>query len=141
MGEQNDLHFSWVAPINLNKCKSGFILNNKSKSKSKSKSKEKEKEKENKDMNISSNIKKNILRLKPIYMNNKNVKNIINLDYSTGKIDKKEKLDISIKNNILGHCNIIKRKYIKSQSPIIKRVVTDEDKTKKKNNTKKKCNN
>ena len=130
MGEQNDLHFSWVASINLNKCKSGFILNNKSKSKSKSKSKEKEKE--NKDMNISSNIKKNILKLKPIYMNNKNVKNIINLDYSTGKIDKKEKLDISIKNNILGHCNIIKRKYIKSQSPIIKRVVTDEDKTKKK---------
>ena len=128
LGEQNDLHFSWVVSINLNKCKSGFILNNKSKSKSKSKSKEKE----NKDMNISSNIKKNILKLKPIYMKNRNTKNIINLDYSTGKVDKKEKLDISIKNNILGHCNIIKRKYIKSQSPIIKRVVTDEDKTKKK---------
>ena len=135
-GEQNDLHFSWIIKINLNKCKNVFAIN-----KSKSKSKEKEKNLNNINSNIiykkekikSLNSSKDNIK----YNNNNNnnnikKKNIINLDHSTGKINKKEKLDLSIKNNILGHCNIIKRKYIKSQSPIIKRVTTDEDKYKKK---------
>ena len=132
-GEQNDLHFSWIIKINLNKCKNVFAIN-----KSKSKSKEKEKNLNNINSNIiykkekikSLNSSKDNIK----YNNNNNIKkkNIINLDHSTGKINKKEKLDLSIKNNILGHCNIIKRKYIKSQSPIIKRVTTDEDKYKKK---------
>ena len=114
IGEQNDLHFCWIINTTLNKCKSGFINN---------KSKEKDNKKEIiKTMNNSKSNQNKI----------NNRKNIINLEYSTGKINKKEKLKNEIKNNILGHCNIIKRKYIKSQSPEIKRVVTEEDKNKKK---------
>ena len=134
-GEQNDLHFSWIIKINLNKCKNVFAIN-----KSKSKSKEKEKNLNNINSNIiykkekikSLNSSKDNIKYNNNNNNNIKKKNIINLDHSTGKINKKEKLDLSIKNNILGHCNIIKRKYIKSQSPIIKRVTTDEDKYKKK---------
>ena len=114
IGEQNDLHFCWVINTTLNKCKSGFINN---------KSKEKDNKKE---------IIKTINNSKSNQNKINNRKNIINLEYSTGKINKKEKLKNEIKNNILGHCNIIKRKYIKSQSPEIKRVVTEEDKNKKK---------
>ena len=114
IGEQNDLHFCWIINTTLNKCKSGFINN---------KSKEKDNKKEIiKTMNNSKSNQNKI----------NNRKNIINLEYSTDKINKKEKLKNEIKNNILGHCNIIKRKYIKSQSPEIKRVVTEEDKNKKK---------
>ena len=114
IGEQNDLHFCWIINTTLNKCKSGFINN---------KSKEKDNKKE---------IIKTINNSKSNQNKINNRKNIINLEYSTGKINKKEKLKNEIKNNILGHCNIIKRKYIKSQSPEIKRVVTEEDKNKKK---------
>ena len=46
-GEQNDLHFSWIIKINLNKCKNVFAIN-----KSKSKSKEKEKNLNNINSNI-----------------------------------------------------------------------------------------
>ena len=113
IGEQNDLHFCWIANITLNKSKSGFI-NNKSK------------EKENKKDIIKA---MNNSKLNQNKINNR--KNIINLEYSTGKINRKEKLNNEVK-NILGHCNIIKRKYIKSQSPEIKRVATEEDKNKKK---------
>ena len=114
IGEQNDLHFCWIINTTLNKCKSVFINN---------KSKEKDNKKEIiKTMNNSKSNQNKI----------NNRKNIINLEYSTDKINKKEKLKNEIKNNILGHCNIIKRKYIKSQSPEIKRVVTEEDKNKKK---------
>ena len=122
IGEQNDLFFSWILPISLNKSKSGFICNNK-----------KEKENNNKKEIIkrASYINKEQTR----HLNRKNDrKNVINLEYSTGKIHKKEVFNNEIneiKNNILGHCNIIKRKYIKSQSPEIKRVTTEEDKTKK----------
>ena len=120
IGEQNDLHFSWILSVGLNKSKSGFIFNN---------SKEKD-----------TNNKKEILKI----MNNNNKeeqkevnkkmgrKNIIDLEHSTGKINKKQKLNNEIKNNILGHCNIIKRKYIKSQSPEIKHVINEEEKNKKK---------
>ena len=118
MGEQNDLHFCWIINFTLNKSKSGFIFNNKSK----------EKEGNNKKgiIKSSNNSKKEQNKI----FDKK--RNIINLDYSTGKKMKNENINDEIKNNILGHCNIIKRKYIKSQSPEIKRVVTEEDKTKKK---------
>ena len=121
IGEQNDLHFSWILPMVLNKSKSGFIFNN-----------PKDKENNNKKdipkiTNYNSKEQKKDLKRK------NDRKNIINLEYSTGKINKKEQFigEINeIKKNILGHCNIIKRKYIKSQSPEIKRVITEEDKTK-----------
>ena len=122
IGEKNDLYFSWILPLCLNKSKSGFIFNN-------------VKEKEN-------NNKKEIVKItnynnreQSRYLNKKNErKNIINLEYSTGKIDKKEVFNNEIneiKKNILGHCNIIKRKYIKSQSPEIKRFSSEENKNKK----------
>ena len=118
LGEKNDLHFSWIINIDLNKSKSGFIFNNKSKEKETNKKKELIKS----SINIS---KENTHKIR-------NQKKIINLEYSTGKINKKENLNDEIKKNILGHCNIIKRKYIKSQSPEIKRMITEEDKIKKK---------
>ena len=114
IGEKNDLHFCWIINIVLSKSKNQLINNI---------SKEKEKRKE-KDIKRINNSKVNQNKIN-------NRKNIINLDYSTGKINRKEKLNNEI-TNILGHCNIIKRKYIKSQSPEIKRVVTEDDKNKKK---------
>ena len=73
IGEQNDLHFCWIINTTLNKCKSGFINN---------KSKEKDNKKEIiKTMNNSKSNQNKI----------NNRKNIINLEYSTGKINKKEK--------------------------------------------------
>ena len=98
LGEKNDLHFSWIINIDLNKSKSGFIFNNKTKEKETNKKKELIKS----SINIS---KENTHKIR-------NQKKIINLEYSTGKINKKENLNDEIKKNILGHCNIIKRKYI-----------------------------
>ena len=120
LGEKNDLNFSRIININLNKSKSGFIFN---------KSKEKEINKKKEIIKSSENdSKENQHKIR----NQKNQKKIINLEHSTGKINKKEILNDEIKKNILGHCNIIKRKYIKSQSPEIKRMITEEDKIKKK---------
>ena len=129
MGEQNDLHFSWIVNITLNKSKSGFIFNNNNKSK------EKEKEIYNKKGIIKSlNKSKDSKNISNVSNVNNQKRKVINLDYSTGKINKKEKLKNEIKNNILGHCNIIKRKYIKSQSPELKRVRIEEEKSKNKMN-------
>ena len=127
IGEQNDLHFSWIVNITLNKSKSGFIFNNNNKSK------EKEKEIYNKKGIIKSlNKSKDSKNISNVSNVNNQKRKVINLDYSTGKINKKEKLKNEIKNNILGHCNIIKRKYIKSQSPELKRVRIEEEKSKNK---------
>ena len=118
MGEQNDLHFSWIINITLNKSKSGFIFN-----------KSKEKDTPNKKVILKSmNTNNKDQQIKE----NENIKrkNIINLDFSTGKIYKRGNLNNEIKNNILGHCNIIKRRYIKSQTPELRRIITDENKSK-----------
>ena len=123
IGEQNDLHFSWILSVGLNKSKSGFIFNN-SKEKDLNNKKEIQKIINNNSKEEQKEINKKMGR-----------KNIIDLEHSTGKINKKQKLNNEIKNNILGHCNIIKRKYIKSQSPEIKRVITEEEKNKKKKQT------
>ena len=120
IGEQNDLHFCWIINFTLNKSKSGFIFN-----------KPKEKEIVNKK-GITKEISNSREKNKNIKNMNEQKKKYINLDYSTGKINKKQNLNNEIKNNILGHCNIIKRKYIKSQSPEMKGVSFDEDKNKKK---------
>jgi casein kinase 1 len=121
IGEQNDLYFSWILPMALNKSKSGFIFNN-------------PQDKENNNKKDNPKIANYNSKEQKKYLNRKNDrKKVIDLEYSTGKINKKEQFinEINeIKNNILGHCNIIKRKYIKSQSPEIKRVITEEDKTK-----------
>ena len=123
IGEQNDLHFSWILSVSLNKSKSGFIFNN-SKEKDMNNKKEIQKIMNNNSKEEQKEVNKKMGR-----------KNIIDLEHSTGKINKKQKLNNEIKNNILGHCNIIKRKYIKSQSPEIKRVITEEEKNKKKKQT------
>ena len=117
IGEKNDLHFSWIINITLNKSKSGFIFN---------KSKEQDTHNKNVILNTMNNSQDKQIKPKEIIKR----KNIINLDFSTGKINKRENINNEMKNNILGHCNIIKRKYIKSQTPEKRRIATEENKSK-----------
>ena len=129
IGEKNDLYFSWIINISLNNSKSGNI------------------KKPNKLGKINENIYKVKTKFYISTNNSKkqkkqnihhNTKRYIKLKVlnSSEKIDKKNKNNLELKNHILGYCNIIKRKYFKSQSPIIRKVLTKNEKTRNKINEK-----
>ena len=132
IGEKNDLYFSWIIHNSLNKRKNGDIK------------KLKQINKNNKKINgtkkllnesIKTNKKKekyefnNILHSKKFSQSkNKN---------SLEKINKGNNINFQFKKNVLGYCNIIKRKYIKSQSPNVKRVITKNENNRKRIDEKK----
>ena len=127
IGEKNDLCFSWKMKIFLNKSKSGVIK------KSQQLNKTNNTFNENKNLfeksESTSNKKKRKLESRNI--NTKNYKFLKNVN-SSENINKANENKIEIKRHILGYCNIIKKKYLKSQSPIIKKVLTRNERAKKK---------
>ena len=109
IGEKNDLYFSWIINNNNNIHINNIKNNRKIIYKSMNNSKEKQKR---------IDIRDNILNIP-------HKKTFIDIKHNK-KINSAEKLDknnnIEIKNNILGHCNIITKKtFLKSVSPLIKR--------------------
>ena len=124
IGEKNDLYFSWIINISpsINKSKTGIInrikkINFNYNSCNNSPKNEKEKQ---------IILNKNTLPKKYIHVKNINSFEEIN----KGNIDEKNK---ELKNHILGHSYIIKRNYIKSQSPNTKRTLIKNEKEKKEN--------
>ena len=124
IGEKNDLYFSWIINISpsINKSKTGIInrirkINFNYNSCNNSPKNEKEKQ---------IILNKNTLQKKYIHVKNINSFEEIN----KGNIDEKNK---ELKNHILGHSYIIKRNYIKSQSPNTKRTLIKNEKEKKEN--------
>ena len=122
IGEKNDLYFSWIINISpsINKSKTGIInrirkINFNYNSCNNSPKNEKEKQ---------IILNKNTLPKKYIHVKNINSFEEIN----KGNIDEKNK---ELKNHILGHSYIIKRNYIKSQSPNTKRTLIKNEKEKK----------
>ena len=122
IGEKNDLYFSWIINISpsINKSKTGIInrirkINFNYNSYKNSPKNEKEKQ---------IILNKNTLPKKYIHVKNINSFEEIN----KGNIDEKNK---ELKNHILGHSYIIKRNYIKSQSPNTKRTLIKNEKEKK----------
>ena len=122
IGEKNDLYFSWIINISpsINKSKTGIInrirkINFNYNSCNNSPKNEKEKK---------IILNKNTLQKKYIHVKNINSFEEIN----KGNIDEKNK---ELKNHILGHSYIIKRNYIKSQSPNTKRTLIKNEKEKK----------
>ena len=122
IGEKNDLYFSWIINISpsINKSKTGIInrirkINFNYNSCNNSPKNEKEKK---------IILNKNTLPKKYIHVKNINSFEEIN----KGNIDEKNK---ELKNHILGHSYIIKRNYIKSQSPNTKRTLIKNEKEKK----------
>ena len=122
IGEKNDLYFSWIINISpsINKSKTGIInrikkINFNYNSYNNSPKNEKEKQ---------IILNKNTLQKKYIHVKNINSFEEINKE----NIDEKNK---ELKNHILGHSYIIKRNYIKSQSPNTKRTLIKNEKEKK----------
>ena len=126
IGEKNDLYFSWIIQNSFKKDSKGGIQQIKQRIKNNDDF-YKFKKLINKPTNTS---KKNQRKIK---MNDNRLKNYIQLRYtnSSKKKDKENENNSELKKHILGYCNIIKRKYIKSQSPNIKRVITENEKIKK----------
>ena len=126
IGEKNDLYFSWIIQNSFKKDSKGGIQQIKQRIKNNDDF-YKFKKLINKPTNTS---KKNQRKIK---MNDNRLKNYIQLRYtnSSKKKDKESENNSELKKHILGYCNIIKRKYIKSQSPNIKRVITENEKIKK----------
>ena len=132
IGEKNDLYFSWIIQNSLKKDNKVDIPKTKQRIKNNDDF-YKYKKIINKPTNTS---KKNQRKIK---LNDNRLKNYIQLRYinSSKKKDKENENNLELKKHILGYCNIIKRKYIKSQSPNIKRVITENEKIKKKIDPKK----
>ena len=126
IGEKNDLYFSWIIQNSLKKDNKVDIPKTKQRIKNNDDF-YKYKKIINKPTNTS---KKNQRKIK---LNDNRLKNYIQLRYinSSKKKDKEYENNLELKKHILGYCNIIKRKYIKSQSPNIKRVITENEKIKK----------
>jgi len=131
IGEKNDLYFSWIIQNSIKKDNKGDIL--KAKQRNKNNNLFKHKKLFNNSANAS---KKNQGKIK---LDDNHLKKYINLKYinSSEKKNKEYKNNLELKKHILGYCNIIKRKYIKSQSPIIKRVITENERIKKRIEAKK----
>ena len=129
IGEKNDLYFSWIIHNSFNKSNSGLIkkpiqLNYNSNNDIILKNK--------KLLNYSLNTSNN--KDKKDKINKENSKKYIQIKNinSCEKINKEKVNKLELKKHILGYCNIIKSKYLKSQSPNIKRVITKNEKQKKK---------
>ena len=122
IGEKNDLYFSWIINISpsINKSKTGII--NRIRKINFNYNSYKNSPKNEKGKQIILN--KNTLPKKYIHVKNINSFEEIN----KGNIDEKNK---ELKNHILGHSYIIKRNYIKSQSPNTKRTLIKNEKEKK----------
>ena len=131
IGEKNDLYFSWVIQNSFNKSNNGLL----------------KKPKQLNNNNISNNDI--FLKSKKLFYNSVNTskdkgkKDKLNEEHSkkyihlkninsTEKLNKDNENNLELKKHILGYCNIIKSRYLKSQSPIIKRVITKKEKQKKK---------
>ena len=129
IGEKNDLYFSWIINISLNKSKSGTIKKPRKLSKI-NENIYKLKTKFYKSTNNSKKQKKQNINI--------NSKRFVKLKVSNSseKINKENSNNLELKNHILGYCNIIKRKYFKSQSPNIKKVLTKNEKIRNKINEK-----
>ena len=122
IGEKNDLYFSWIINISpsINKSKTGIINRIKKINFNYNSCNNSPKNEKGKQIILN----KNTLQKKYIHVKNINSFEEIN----KGNIDEKNK---ELKNHILGHSYIIKRNYIKSQSPNTKRTLIKNEKEKK----------
>ena len=122
IGEKNDLYFSWIINISpsINKSKTGIINRIKKINFNYNSCNNSPKNEKGKQIILN----KNTLPKKYIHVKNINSFEEIN----KGNIDEKNK---ELKNHILGHSYIIKRNYIKSQSPNTKRTLIKNEKEKK----------
>ena len=128
IGEKNDLYFSWIINISLNKSKSGITKKYKQINRNNTYLNKYQKIIYN-YTNVNSKKKERKIELKNINSNKyKHLKKI----KSSENINKANENVSDLKKHILGYCNIMKKKYLKSQSPNIRKVITKNERIKKK---------